>query len=133
MVHIAVYLGFSAYGYTSIAIPLVLLLATVLLLVSYRHPYKIQLFNIVDSVFIILIITASVMLTNAGTYGHGRGRGYISKTDTIVLGILMAIGLAYLPCLMVYVVYSRSSRLQAFTGQIKALFSRQSSRPLLQH
>ena len=132
IVRVAVYLAFSVFGYSKLSIiPLVVLLLTVLL-ISYCRPYKAQLYNTVDSIFITLSTAAAVLTFSTWINVYKDGR-IVLEPNNIFVYILLLLLLAYLPCLIVYTVYSRSVRLQSFTQQIKTLFSRHSTRPLLQY
>ena len=131
IIRVVVYLAFSMFGYSQLlALPVAVLFGT-FLFISYCRPYKIPLFNVLDSIFIILVITVS--LVGFSSQLNGNGRGSISETAKIFPYVSVTILVLYLPCLILYTVYSRSVRLQAITQQIKTLFSRHSGRPLLQY
>ena len=129
MIRVAVYLALSTVGYSRLLIFAVIVIMLTVQLISYCRPYKAQ---ILDSIFTIVCIAEIVLQFSTWISIYKDGH-IILKPNRILSNILAAIILAYLPCLILYTVYSRSVRLQAFTQQIKTLFSRHSTRPLLQH
>ena len=120
LIRVGSYFAFSIFGYSRlVAIPLIILLLTILF-ISYSHPYKTYFYNILDSIFIALVIAGIIIEFTIKPYEHGAG--FIFHPSSIVVAILAGIILMYLPCLILYTVYIRLLSQRAITQKIKALF-----------
>jgi len=115
-VHIS--LAFSSVVYTNSIF--IAVLATVVLLLSVLHPYKMKLYNQLDIFFflITLVCISSVYIL------QDSATNFKKKLDTDILLLLAPIPLIYPLCLVLYHIWRRSRRLQSATEWIKAFFSR---------
>ena len=98
----------------------IVVLATVVLLLSIFHPYKVKLYNQLDIFFflvmLVYIATLYILQDSATNF---------KEHSDIILHILLApIPIMYPLCLVLYQIWRKSRRLQSATEWIRAFFSR---------
>ena len=110
------------YTFAANTSALICLLVILMLLLSLFHPYKEWLYNQLD----IFFCGSMIMLATSAWILHVHDLDYITKTDRVVLAIILPIPLVYSLCLVLYYIWSRSKKIQSVFKNIRACFSRPS-------
>ena len=111
-------LAFSSVSFTNSVF--VAVLAVVVFLLSYFHPYKKTVHNQLDIFFFLSLL---VCLSSMWIF-QGNSTNLAESSDRVILWLLMPIPIMYPLCLVLYHIWRKSRRLQSATEWIRAFFSR---------
>ena len=110
-------LAFSSVSFTN---SVVAVLALVVFLLSYFHPYKIKIHNQLDIIFVLIVLVG----LSSMWFFHHNSTNLAESSDRVILVLLAPIPIMYPLCLVLYHIWRKSRRLQLATEWIRAFFSR---------
>ena len=116
----AIHLSFAVSSVLFTNSIFIAVLATVVLLLSVFHPYKVKCYTQLDIFFFLIMlvfITSSYIFQDSVT-------NFKEHLDSVILSLLTQILIMYSLCLVSYHIWRKSRRLQSATERIRAFFSR---------
>ena len=111
-------LAFSSVSFTNSVF--VAVLAVIVFLLSYIHPYKKTIHNQLDIFFFLVIL---VGLSSLWIF-QGNSTNLAESFDKVILWLVMPIPIMYPLCLVLYHIWKKSRRFQSATEWIRVFFSR---------